>query len=197
MLNKLYNQCPNPGHIISVARAKARLQESYTCWKDGLPDHHIERFVEEGLRPLLKRNGYHVALIPQTLAKACKEWAFAHVRIQQKGSDMFDRFFMKCVHYGGEEEFDWYMYNLPFEKWDDLCQEWAAPEFLDDSDAGYAQMIDLAQFAWQTIHLDTSPSHIYWKKTIEQADQDEDYTPILQTQPIEDSGAYGGDRRTL
>ena len=197
MFNKLYKQCPNPGHTISVARAKARLQEEYLCWKDGLPDQHIERFVEEGLRPLLKRHGYYSSLIPQNLAKACEEWAFAHVQIRRKGPDLYDRFFMKCVHYGGEEEFDWYTHRIPFETWDAFRKQWTAPEFLDDSDAGYAQTIDLAQFAWQTIHLDSSPSHIRWKAIIEQAEHDDEYTPALQTQPCEDAGAYGGDRRTL
>ena len=104
----LRKQIPNPAHTISVEWRRARLREAYLEWYSGLPDGYISRFVEEGLRPFLKRHGYEVCYSPKNLTQACKEWAFAHVQIQQKGADLYDRFFVKYTHYGGEDEFDWY-----------------------------------------------------------------------------------------
>jgi hypothetical protein len=197
MLNNLYKQCPNPGQTISVARAKAYYHSEAMEWLHGLPDGHIERFVEEGLTPFLKKYGYKSCYDRKEQEKACKEWAFGHVRIQQKGPDLYDRFFIKCAHNGGEEEFDWYVHTIPLEEWETLAMKWSASEFLDDSDAGYAQVIDLAQFAWQLIHLDSSPNHIRWKAIFESSDYDDEYIVASHAQPTEDTGAYGGDRRTL
>ena len=197
MFRKLYMQNPNPSQTVTAARKKAQARESYGTWRNGLPDGHIERFLEEGLTPLLKKYGYHPFYPLQMFTKACKEWAFAHVVIQQKGSDIYDRTFVKCAHTGGEEEFDWFLHSIPYEKWEALCAKWAAPEFLDTSDAGYCQMIDITQFAWQVIHLESSSAHIRWKALIEQSDYDEYTHSSTHAQPTEDTGAYGGDRRTL
>lgn len=197
MLNKLYKKCPNPAHTLSLARTSAETNDRYKTWLHGLPDGHVEAFVEHGFEPFLKRHGYHPGYVIQTIVKACKEWAFAHVRIQQKGSDQYDRFFIKSCNSGGEEEFDWFTQMISFEEWEELAKAWWADEFFDDSDAGYAQIIDLAQFAWQMIHLESSQKHHLWKATIEGLEQDDDYNQGSTTQPAEDSGAYGGDRRTL
>ncbi len=197
MLNKLYKARRNPAHTLSVARAKVQLNQEYKNWVAGLPDCHVEAFVEQGLEPFLKRRGYHPGYVTQTITKACKEWAFAHVRIRRNGPDCYDRFFIKTANTGGEEEFDWYTLKIPFEEWEALAAEWWAPEFLDDSEAGYAQIIDLAQFAWQMIHLESSSSHLHWKAKIEGYEQDDDYHPSSAPQATEDTSAYGGDRRTL
>ena len=104
---------------------------------------------------------------------------------------------MKCAHDGGEDELDWYTHSIPFDSWEALASKWAAPGFLDDSDAGYAQTIDIAQFAWQLIDLYSSRTHLRWKDMIEYHDLDEDHGRVSYAQPAEDTGAYGGDRRTL
>jgi hypothetical protein len=197
MFHKLYKKNPNPGQTISAARVKASIREDYLTWIHGIPDGHIERFLEEGFQPFLKRNGYRTCYVPKDLTRACKEWAFAHVRIQQKGPDLYDRFFMKYAHNGGEDEFDWFIHSIPFDSWEALCNKWSTSEFFDDSDAGYAQIIDIAHFAWQVVHLDSSPNHHRWKETIEPSEHDDDYIVASHAQPTEDTGAYGGDRRTL
>lgn len=192
-----YKHIKTPAHAVTVERERAQLRSEYLEWTNGLQDGYIARFVEEGLRPFLKRHGYEVCYSPKTLTQACKEWAFAHVQIHKKGSDLYDRFFMKCAHNGGEDEFDWYNHTISFDTWETFSEKWATTEFLDDSDVGYAQRIDIAHFAWQLIHLDSSPNHIRWKETIEYYDLDEEYWHSSQAQPSEDAGAYGGDRRTL
>lgn len=193
----LYKQPVSPAHTITVKRNRARYREDFLEWVNGIPDGHIARFIEEGLQPFLKRYGYYMCYSLKNLIQACKEWAFAHVQIRRKGADLYDRFFIKSAHDGGEEELDWYMYTISFDSWETFAAKWIAPEFFDDSDAGYAQTIDIAHFAWQLIHLDSSPNHFRWKDMIEYHDLDEEYGRTSQAQPAEDTGAYGGDRRTL
>lgn len=197
MFHKLYKQNRNPADTISLARANAGIREDYLKWSQGLPENHIRDFMVNGLEPFLKRRGYSLGYTPKTLTKACKEWAFAHVRVQQKGPDVYDRFFGKCAHNGGAEEYDWYIHSISIDEWETLCMKWVSPEFLDTSDAGYAQMIDIAQFAWQLIYLDSSPAHLRWKEYIERSEHDDEYPHASHAQPTEDTGAYGGDRRTL
>ena len=192
-----YKQPVSPAHTITVKRNHARYREEYLEWVSGIPDGYIARFIEEGLCPFLKKYGYAVSYSPKDLIQACKEWAFSHVQIRRKGPDLYDRFFMKCAHDGGEDELDWYTHSIPFDSWEALASKWAAPGFLDDSDAGYAQTIDIAQFAWQLIDLYSSRTHLRWKDMIEYHDLDEDHGRVSYAQPAEDTGAYGGDRRTL
>jgi hypothetical protein len=176
---------------------KRTIQEWYYDWLENIPEEHIERFLQDGLIPFLKKHGYSVLYDTSFLHKACYEWSFGHVRIQRQKSKMLDRTFLKCAHNGGEEEFEWYVHSIPTENWLQLCSIWKQEEFLDDSETGYAQMCDLYLFAWQLIDLENSKAHHKWLDIISYVNDTLDEPSTIITMNPDDYVPYGGDRRTL
>jgi hypothetical protein len=165
-------------------------------WKKGLPPSWIYRFVCNGLIPFLKDHGYSVGFTEQTLERYCIEWAFIVQYVTRHASNLYDYRFMKCVHNGGSEEFDWFLFKIPSEDWDALADDWQQPEFLDDTDTGVSQRKDLPFFAWRVVQLYGSPAHEEWIYTIDHSTTEEDDNFHILSH-YDDHSAFGGDRRTL
>jgi hypothetical protein len=177
-------------------RDHANLANERMTWKKGLPPTWISNFICNGLIPFLKDHGYSVGFVEKTLERYCIEWAFAVHYITTHASKHYEYSFMKCVHNGGPEEFDWFLFKIPSEDWDALADDWQQSEFLDDSDTGYSQRNDLPFFVWRLVQLYGSPSHEEWLYYIEHGDTEEDDSPYIISHYDENS-AFGGDRRTL
>jgi hypothetical protein len=165
-------------------------------WKKGLPPTWISNFICNGLLPFLKDHGYSVGFIEKTIEKYCIEWAFAVHYVTMHASKMYEYSFMKCVHNGGPEEFDWFLFKIPSEDWDALADDWQQTDFLDDSDTGVSQRRDLPFFVWRIVQLYGSPAHEEWLYTSEAGDSDDDdIYPVVSH--YDENSAFGGDRRTL
>jgi hypothetical protein len=174
---------------------RKEIRSLYDDWRPGIPRDFFKRFIHQGLQPFLARYGYSLNQSWDQLERYCAEWAFAHVQMQRYKQQFKQRTFMKQFHTGGEEHFDWFQFTIPYEDWETLADAWKCPEFLDDSDIGIAQRLDLSMFVWNLIDLVCSKRHIEWLQFHE--DGDEDDIQYLQPQFTADEGhAFGGDRRT-
>jgi hypothetical protein len=162
-------------------------------WMDGVGQGWIDDFIEYGLEPFLNFHGYHLGYSTTTAASYCKAWAFAHVRAKQT-SPSATVVCKQVYHTGGDAERDWFFHRISFDDWHQLCSEWSSSVFLDDSDAGEAQQSDLPYFVWNLVNLSTSPAHYAYLQAMSDENPDDD--DFLQ-QVGEDSGLFGGDRRTL
>ncbi len=167
----------------------------YREWSAGIPSGLFKRFIKEGIEPFLKRYGYSMNISYSQLEKFCKEWAFAHVHIQRKCGEALQRTFLKTYNNGGEEEYDWYMFTIPTDDWLEFANEWSCPEFLDESDTGYAQRMDLPLFVWNIIDIEHSARHHKWLEF--NKEEDEDDVAVIQPILNPEDRAFGGDRRTL
>ena len=171
-------------------------QELYKEWITGLPYRWIDNFVEYGLIPFLNKRGYTVGRDIPTCIAYCKEWAFCHILLSRYGSRYKKRVFDTCFHYGGNDEYEWYQHSISVEEWFQLCSNWANTDFLDSSDPGQSQVYDLSTFVWNMIDLENSATHTKWLHHMDNLNQQYDeHLGYINTS--EDTGAYGGDRRTL
>ena len=150
-------------------------------WKRGVPDYYIQDFIEYGLSPFLKSHGYKIGLSLRDTIKYCKEWAFAHVEKESNHRPIKEIHFIRCAHNAGQEELDWYLHKICIEEWYILYDDWQTNEFLDDSDAGHAQRVDLPFFAWRLINLYSSKSHIEYLEFINNDEDMNDDTNYNQT----------------
>ena len=173
------------------------VQNLYKEWRSGIPDGFFKRFIKEGIEPFLRGYGYTMNISYSQIEQFCKEWAFAHVQIQQKSGEDLHRTFLKIYHYGGEEEYDWFSFTIPSDDWSDFTSKWSYPEFLDDSDAGYAQRMDLPLFVWRIIDLESSKRHHKWLEFNNDNDDGDDHVIIPSILNPDEGRAFGGDRRTL
>ncbi len=168
--------------------------QMYKEWRAGIPPGFFKRFLQEGIQPFLAKRGYRLNQSWESLTRYCNEWAFSHVQIQRRKHEFLQRTFLKFFHDGGEEEFDWFNFTIPSDDWEELAEEWKRPEFLDDSDAGLTQRIDLPMFVWNLLDLENSKKHIQWLQINE--DNEENDIQYLQPQQTHEEQAFGGDRRT-
>jgi hypothetical protein len=167
----------------------------YTEWISDLPDGHICQFVEYGLFPFLKRHGYTIYHTIQKVASCIEEWAFHHVLLTQYGSKYKSITYLSCEHDGGIDEKDWYHHKISVDDWSHLCSSWAATDFLDDSDTGRSQQLDLSDAIWNLISLMNSPSHHMWQQTMDSLNYQEDSNHWNQYYTEESSAQYGGERK--
>jgi hypothetical protein len=175
---------------------RKEIVQMYREWRAGIPEGFFKRFIKVGIEPFLKGYGYQMNTSYSQIEQFCKEWAFAHVQIQRKGGESLQRTFLKAFHDGGEEEYDWFMFTIPSDDWMEFANGWSYSEFLDDSEAGYAQRMDLPLFVWRILDLAGSKRHHKWLEF--NTDDDEDEIVFLQAVQTNDEGrAFGGDRRTL
>jgi hypothetical protein len=144
--------------------------------------NHIESFISQGLKPFLLQFGYTFGFSEEKMTSYIKRWAFNFVLKN-------DKEFVNWAHNGGDEEYDWYRFNISMDDWDKLCSSWKAPGFLDDSDIGYRQVVDLSWISWACISLDLSKEHMKWIEINTDYEDEEQWVN-------EDNHAYGGDRRT-
>jgi len=157
-------------------------KRKFYVWNYCLPDYHVENFITNGIIPFLKKHGYILGFSTQKVIHYCKVWAFNYSVRNEKE-------FIFWAHDGEDEEYDWYCHTIPIDDWEKLCKTWKEHEFLDDSEAGYRQVVDLHWFIWQCISLESSPQHHKWTIMNNEIDE-EDYWIHDENQ------AYGGDRRT-
>jgi hypothetical protein len=171
----------------------SKKRQDKQAWLNGVGHGWIDNFIEFGLEPFLNDHGYHLGYSITGAAAYCKAWAFAHVQAKQS-SPSATVVCKQIYHTGGEAERDWFFYHIPYDDWHQFCSEWNSSEFLDDSDAGEAQQTDLPYFVWTLVNLATSPAHYaYLQAMSDEYPDDEEYAQ----QVGDDTGAFGGDRRTL
>jgi len=148
----------------------------YEQWISEIPLNYIVHFVEQGLLPFLKLHGYTIDYTVDKIASCLEEWAFHNVLITQYGSLYKYVSYLTCTHHGSEEEKEWYHHCISTEDWFNLCSTWAVTEFLDDSDTGRAQQLDLSNAVWHLISLTNSPSHHKWQHHMDLLNyQDDEY----------------------
>ena len=189
-----------PAQAFTNHKGVSELQERYSLWKRGLIDGHIARFVKDGLIPFCKTHGYSLQYGDKEIIQGVYEWAFTHVRIEsQKGKVQLFRNFKKYYPAGDAMEFDWYCHQIPSLVWDEFASAWWDCQFMDDSEAGFAQRADLHIFVWHLVCLASSKAHKKYLQVMawsEHADEDLASNMIPLAVTSEDT-AYGGDRRTL
>jgi hypothetical protein len=185
-----------PGHFLKTLHEQ-EYADRYYEWKYGLPDKWISNFISNGLVPFLNERGYSLGLTEKIMIAYCIEWGFAHCYTEQKKAEQLNINFLKCCNTGGDDELEWYQFQIPFEEWEDLADAWQVTEFLDTSDAGISQRNDLPFFAWNLIRLESSKTHHKWLSILDNGDYSDDDGPHNIVAYNDDSIAYGGDRRTL
>jgi len=185
-----------PAQSFTRLQHKRYIDELYVDWITNLPDKWIDEFVKYGLFPFLHTHGYTLYYDIKTVTEHCKEWAFCHVLLKRQGSRYKTRVFDTCIHSGGIEELDWYHHTISTDAWLTLCSKWSNIDFLDSSDPGYSQCMDLSIFIWHMIHLDRSKSHTIWIQHMETLEQQYD-DPLGHHITLDEVNAYSGDRRTL
>jgi hypothetical protein len=148
----------------------------YNEWISDIPFNYIQYFVEYGILPFLKLHGYTIDYTLDKIASCLDEWAFHHVLITQYGSLYKTISFITCSHDGGEDEHDWFHHRIATDDWFKLCSSWAVTGFLDDSDTGRSQQLDISNAVWNLISLTNSPSHHKWQQHVESLNyQDHEY----------------------
>jgi hypothetical protein len=172
----------SPASKLLISVKKTEINKAYNEWFNCLPLNHIESFVTHGLKPFLLQFGYTFGFSEEKMISYIKRWAFNYVLRNNME-------FVNWAHSGGDEEYDWYRFNISMDDWDGLTKAWKASRFLDDSDAGFHQGVDLSWFIWSCISLDLSKQHHKWLDMNTDLEEEEQWVN-------DDNHAYGGDRRT-
>jgi hypothetical protein len=164
----------------------------YEKWLSEIPAGWFEVFITNGLIPFLTRFGYALDFSLEEQIKMVRAWAFAHVQTQRL-SRYHNSYvtLLRCAHTGGDEEFDWYCHTISPLAWETFAKKWAEVDFLDDSDPGFRQRVDLPRLVWHMISLNKSRAHRVWLEILQDCMEQED---TIQ----EDSNvAFTGNRRTF
>lgn len=177
-------------------RVEKDKQMRWKTFNRGVSSAHVRKFIELGLKPFLDKFGYTLGFTIDDCVAYCKQWVFAHVECQSVYNPKHSIQFLRRAHNGSAEEFDWFLGIISPDDWFTLCDEWAASQFLDDSDAGEKQRIDIPWFVWNLLALENSKAHT---RFIEFMYSEEDYDDDGHYGGAGDDGlgSYGGDRRTL
>jgi hypothetical protein len=184
-----------PAQEYTNVQVRRKNNEAYNEWINEIPEDWIEQFCKNGLIPFLSKYGYSVTYDLNTIIDYCKEWAFNHVKITTSGLTLKHCKYLKPNNTGGQEEKEWYEFKISCEDWSVFASLWATTGFLDDSDAGQSQKIEVSIFAWHLINLEVSPTHIKWLELNDILQQQDDIQNTYHT-VIDESVPYGGDRRT-
>lgn len=167
----------------------------YRQWISELPSDHVVHFVQYGLLPFLKKHGYTIQYNVNRIASCIEEWAFHHVLLTQYGSKYKSITYLTCDHDGGPEEKEYYYHCISTDDWLGLCVSWAETDFLDNSETGRSQQLDLSDAVWHLISLVESPSHIKWLQHMDSLNNyDDDYWPSHH-HSHDEPGSYGGERK--
>jgi hypothetical protein len=178
-------------------RQDAEKKDRCRTWIRGVPEGHIQSFIENGLVPFLNEFGYSLGYSIKDCAAYCKDWAFAHVQTQTTYKKNQTIRFLRCAHNESRDAFEWYLGIISPDDWNQLCEEWSVDSFLDDSDAGHAQRCDIAWFAWNLLSLDNSKEHYKFLEFMSSEDDMDDDVYYVSGVFEDGLGTYGGDRRTL
>jgi hypothetical protein len=178
------------------SRHKNNKYSEYNAWLNNFDDTYFHDFINKGLRPFLERFGYKLSLQTSTVVKYLKEWLFSIVYIKNHSSFDLNRQFIYCFHNGGMEDFDYFMFKISPDDWDELLDAWQHTELFDDSDAGHDQRAEIHMFVWRIIDLYNSKSYIKYIQLQDSDDEggDDNIQTIHHTS--DENTAYGGDRRT-
>jgi hypothetical protein len=183
-------------HHAAVNFVKGQLKEEkkglYEEWLSELPAGWFEVFITNGLVPFLARFGYALDFSLDEQVKILRGWAFAHVQIQRlSGYHNSHVTLLRCAHSGGDEEFDWYCHTISPLAWETFAKKWAHVDFLDESDPGHHQRMDLPRLVWHMISLNKSRTHRVWLEILQDCMEQDDFVH-------EDSCvAFTGNRRTF
>lgn len=179
------------------SRYKNNKYSECSAWLNNFDDTYFHDFVDKGLRPFLERFGYKLSLQTSTVVKYLKEWLFSIVYVKNHSSFDLSRQFIYCFHSGSMEDFDYFMFKISPDDWDELLEGWQHTEFFDDSDAGHDQRAEIHMFVWRIIDLYNSKSYIKYIQ-LQNSDDEGGYedNTIMYNNTSEENTAYGGDRRT-
>jgi hypothetical protein len=181
-------------NMIMARRSKKVVTNQKAQWSSGVGYGWVEDFIQCGLKPFLESYGYSIGYSDSKASEYCRAWAFSHVQAKKVSPSATVKC-LKSFHGGGEAELDWFLFHISHDEWSQLCYEWRSSEFLDDSDAGFAQQSDLPFFAWNLLNLAYSRAHGKFMQAMsDEYPDEEDFGGFHAT---DDSGAFGGDRRTL
>jgi len=167
----------------------------YEQWKSDLPENCIHQFVQYGLLPFLKNHGYVINNSVERIASCIDDWAFHHVLVTQYGSKYKSITYLTCEHNGGHDEKDYYHHRISTDDWFGLCSTWASTDFLDDSETGRSQQLDLSDAVWQLISLLDSPSHKKWVHHMDSLNYQDDEYWSGHHYHHDEPGPYGGERK--
>jgi hypothetical protein len=186
-----------PAQRFTAAQRISELGGWYWSWFLELPDSHLKRFINKGLVPFLRMNGYVLIQPDQKCINALSSWAFSHVQVENQKSNMYEPYLPQSPNIDYVDEWEEFCNRISYDRWMTLCDEWFATEFLDTSDSGLAQRNELPYFVWRLVYLDGSPAHLKWLDNMATQEQaDEEMYGIVHV-PDEQTHAFGGDRRTL
>jgi hypothetical protein len=196
MFSLLHKHQKSPADSWARAQRQAAHREKYREWHQELPTGWLARFAEKGLRPFLASYGFDVSMSPKELVKWIAEWAFTHAWVQQNSKKRLPRTFLQGLNHCGEQEFDWFCHTIPTEDVMNFADKWQTDEFLDESDAGFAQRFDLLIFMWHIVNLETSRAYNEYINDTQEYGQNGDKDEDLPTAVTSEDTAFGGDRRT-
>lgn len=159
----------------------------YNDWLQTFPANFFTNFMEDGLKPFLKYHGYELGFSVEKRASYCMRWAYSYSK--NPGEEVE---FTKWMHTGILEDYEWYLYKIPQEKWNEFMNNWMTLHFLDDSDIGHKQRNDMVRFIWQCIDLSNSRQYNNFLDFMYENDETDENNNMNN----EENNTYGGDRRT-
>jgi hypothetical protein len=106
--------------------------------------------------PLLEKSGYTLGVSAYLFATRLRDWCWAHERANDEGNYVY---ISDPIHYGTQDDYDWYLHNCSSTMWDDLYAKCKVDGIFDDSDAGESQKIGLPEFVWNQIDLSRSKAY--------------------------------------
>lgn len=182
-----------PASKWATGRAKEARQEEYAAWRTGVTDEWLAHFVEDGLIPFCEKYGYRLFGSTSDLVQKIRQWGFAYAYCAHRPSQKLYCNY-KYENSKAGDDYVYYHHKISAYDWQEFAEAWNAPEFLDESNAGLAQRVELSTCVWHLIDLDSSPAQRFWAENVYEADSDDEVTGFLN--PMDDQQAYRGDRRT-
>jgi len=158
----------------------------FNAWISDFPTNYFKQFVDDGLKPFLKKYGYSLGFSNSRLNSYCVRWAYSYSN--KYPGEVIE--FTKWAHSGLMDDYEWYLYKIPQDDWNMFMKSWENQGFLDDSDIGHAQCNDLVTFIWQCIDLNNSVEYYNYLEIMGDNEETE------ENNVHDENNAYGGDRRT-
>ena len=165
---------------------KKEEEYKFNTWISEFPTNYFKQFVEDGVKPFLKKYGYVLGFSESKLISYYIRWAYSYSKYPGEIVE-----FTKWAHSGLMDDYEWYLYKISQDDWNIFMKEWEIEGFLDNSDIGYKQQNDLVTFIWQCIDLNNSKEYYRYLELFGDNEDIEEYN-----NNYDENNAYGGDRRT-